>query len=119
VRTLILLIIEVEPPEGISARKLVLETSKHNVLTAYSGEQGLALLRRFPNVDAVVVHTQLKDLPCSEVAHAVRQLNPKLPIISISPNNNACEPHDFSLSSHEPQQLLQLLADEFDADTRN
>jgi hypothetical protein len=26
--------IEIEQPEGLSARKLVLETSKHNVITA-------------------------------------------------------------------------------------
>lgn len=29
--------IEPEMPESVSARKLVLETAKHNVITAYGG----------------------------------------------------------------------------------
>ena len=45
------LIVEVEPPEGISARKLVLETAKHNVITAYSAHEGLELFHRFPAID--------------------------------------------------------------------
>ena len=58
---LVILMIEVEQPEGISARKLLLETARHNVITAYGGNVGLALLRRFPNVDVAVVHTELAD----------------------------------------------------------
>lgn len=58
---LVILMIEVEQPEGVSTRKLVLETARHNVITAYSTDTGLRLLRRFPNVDVVVVHTELDD----------------------------------------------------------
>jgi hypothetical protein len=49
--------IEVEQPEGLSTRKLVLETARHNVITAYTAEGGMELLHRFPNVDVIVVHT--------------------------------------------------------------
>jgi hypothetical protein len=28
--------IEVEQPEGVSSRKLILETARHNVITAYT-----------------------------------------------------------------------------------
>jgi hypothetical protein len=53
--------VEVEQPEGISARKLILETARHNVITAYTGKGALELLRRFPNVDVAVVHTEQED----------------------------------------------------------
>lgn len=55
-RSLVILMIEEEQPEGLSARKLVVETVKHNVLTAYNAQDGIDLLRRFPAVDAVLVH---------------------------------------------------------------
>lgn len=43
----IVLMAEVEPPEGLSARKLVLETGKFNVITAYSVEEALETLVAF------------------------------------------------------------------------
>jgi hypothetical protein len=40
--------VEVEQPEGIPARKLILEAARHNVITGYNGKDALELLRRFP-----------------------------------------------------------------------
>jgi response regulator RpfG family c-di-GMP phosphodiesterase len=76
VKKLVVLMIEVEQPEGVSARKLVLETAKHNVITAYSGKSGLQLFHRFPNVDAVVIHSRMGDLSCSEIARSVKTVDP-------------------------------------------
>jgi hypothetical protein len=56
---LVVLMVEVEQPEGISSRKLILETARHNVLTAYSGDGAVNLLQRFPNVDLAAIHTEL------------------------------------------------------------
>jgi hypothetical protein len=47
------LIVENEPAQGLSTRKLLIETAKHNVLTAYTGGEGVRMLERFPNVDAL------------------------------------------------------------------
>ena len=58
-KSLVVLMIEMEQPEGLSSRKLIIETAKHNVLTAYNAEVGLDLLRRFPNVDLALVHSSL------------------------------------------------------------
>jgi len=69
---LVVLMVEVEQPEGISARKLILETARHNVITAYTGKGALELLRRFPNVDVAVVHTELED---TSFEKAISQLN--------------------------------------------
>lgn len=109
------LMIEVEQPEGISARKLVLETARHNVLTAYSGKDGLALMRRFPNVDVVIVHTELDRMPFGEVVRGVRQVRKDVPVIVITPRDVEPEGADYVLPSHEPQKLLDLLATEFEA----
>ena len=40
-KCLVVLMIETEQPEALSARKLVVETAKHNVLTAYDAQSGL------------------------------------------------------------------------------
>jgi len=118
VRKLVVLMIEVEQPEGVSARKLVLETAKHNVITAYSGKSGLRLLHRFPNVDAVVVHSGMVDLPCGEIVRHVKAAYPSLPVIVLSPTPDAhsCEPADYVVDSMVPNDILQLLADKFGAD---
>ncbi len=111
------LIIEVEQPEGISTRKLVLETERHNVLTAYTGDGGLDLMRRFPNVDVVVVHTEVDDLPFGEVVRQVKEIRPDVKVVALAPDGNRDpEGADYVISSYDPQTLLKLLAKEFRAD---
>lgn len=117
---LVVLMIEIEQPEGLSARKLVLETSKHNVITAYSGTSGIQLFRRFPNVDAVVVHVDLSDLSFETVVQQIREIRSDVPIIALSPIPGlVLEGVDFVIPSHEPQAILQVLADNFKASTSN
>jgi hypothetical protein len=65
-----LLIVEPEPAEALSTRKLVVETGKFNVITAYSGEEALASLERFPGVDGVVVHSGMEDILPAKIATA-------------------------------------------------
>lgn len=116
----IVLMIEVEQPEGLSARKLVLETSKHNVITAYSGASGIQLFKRFPNVDAVVVHVDLSDLSFENVVGQIREIRQNIPIIALSPIPDlALEGVDYVIPSHEPQAILKVLADNFNASTSN
>lgn len=107
--SLVLLMIESEQPEGISSRKLVVETAKHNVLTAYRPDTGLALLRRFPAVDAILVHASVLDhLPLIPQLH---EISPEIPIIVTAPRaTEHFDGADYTVSSHEPQQLLDLLA---------
>lgn len=117
---LIVLMIEVEQPEGLSARKLVLETSKHNVITAYSGAAGIGLFRRFPDVDVLVVHVDICDMPFPQVIQEIRQIRPLIPIIALSPQGHAVlDGVDYVIPSHEPQALLAILAEQFNASTSN
>jgi hypothetical protein len=111
-RSLVILMIEEEQPEGLSARKLVVETVKHNVLTAYSGNDGIDLLQRFPAVDAVLVHAaQIEKRP--NLIREVKTLAQEVPIILASPFAMDGLPEvDFVVDSHKPQELLKLLAED-------
>ena len=118
--SLVVLMVEMEQPEGISARKLVIETAKHNVITAYNGGDGLALLRRFPKVDAVIVHEKIRDISFEGMAREVRQIRPDVRIVALSPSHHVpVNGADFVVSSHDPQGLLTLLAKEFQVPTNN
>lgn len=110
VASLVVLMMEEEQPEGLSARKLVVETAKHNVLTAYSLPEGLDLLHRFPNVDIILVHSKLlQEKP--DLLTEVKRTCPGKPIILATPFATETRPEvDFVVDSHKPQDLIRLLA---------
>ena len=115
---LIVLMVEVEQPEGISSRKLILETARHNVLTAYSGDGAANLLRRFPNVDLAIVHTELEGTEFHSAVRRLKEIRPDLYIVAISPvDNGDLEGVNAVLSSYDPQELLEFLATHFEAAT--
>jgi CheY-like chemotaxis protein len=104
------LVIEREYPGNISARKLVIETAKMNVISAYSAAEAIATLRRYPAVDGIVLSAEVQDMPCAVAAKALKQIQPNVPLIVISPNaHESCDHADHRLSSHDPQQLLEVL----------
>ena len=115
---LVVLMVEVEQPEGISSRKLILETARHNVISAYSGDGAIDLLRRFPNVDVAVIHTELEDSQFERLVGEIKKIRPDLPVVALSPfpQGNA-EGVDHTLSSYDPQLLLHLLAERYEAAT--
>ena len=118
VHSLIVLMIETEQPEGLSARKLVVETAKHNVLTTYSGMDGLEMLRRFPNVDTVMVHGFLPT--CEDVIDAILKMNPAMPVIVASPVvGKEYAGATYVIPSHSPAALLEVLATKFGASLDN
>ncbi len=107
--------VEAEQPEGLSARKLVVETEKHNVLTAYNAEVGMHLLKRFPNVDVILVHQELLKHRSGYLAE-IKKHSPNTPIILASPLANTIAPEaDFVVDSFQPHELLDLLNSRFDA----
>ena len=108
--SLVVLMMEEEQPEGLSARKLVVETAKHNVLTAYTLRDGLDLLHRFPNVDVIMVHSRLLDQK-PDLLSEVRRTCPGKPIVLASPfANDHRREVDYIVDSHKPHDLIQLLA---------
>lgn len=68
---------------GLRIRKLLLEAQHYIVLTAPSGQEGLALLQSH-SVDAVVLDYQMPTMNGAEVARSIRQKFPDLPIVMLS-----------------------------------
>lgn len=118
-KSIVMLMIEEEQPEGLSARKLVVETAKHNVLTAYNAKNGIDLLRRFPNIDAVLVHARALD-ERPNLLGEVKAIAPTAPVILASPGANHARPEArFIIDSHQPHELVTLLADGLKVDVSN
>jgi CheY-like chemotaxis protein len=104
-----ILVAEPEPNESLSVRKLILETAKYNVLTAHSTQEALDLVHLFPNIDASVL-VMNKVIDCETIAETVRSLTDKIIIVMLSPVIGAkCDGADFTLSSHEPEELVALM----------
>lgn len=104
------LVVDREYASSISTRKLVIETAKLNVITAYSSVEAIETLRRFPRVDGVVMDASLPDMPCVELVRALKEIQPKIVIIAISgPELAHCEGADHHLDTFEPVRLLELL----------
>lgn len=104
------LVIDREFPGSISTRKLVLETAKFNVLTAYSGREALGLFKRFPALDGVVMDGALDDIPAEDLARGIKAIEPNCPIVVISaPDYNDCPSADIQVESFQPAELLETL----------
>ena len=104
------LVVDREFPGSISTRKLVIETAKLNVLTAYSGTEALELLKRFPAVNGAVIDAGVGDMSTDDLVGGLKALQPKLPVIVISaPGFDDCAAADYHLESFQPSKLLEVL----------
>jgi CheY-like chemotaxis protein len=104
------LVIDHEYPGSISTRKLVIETEKLNVITAYSAQDAIQALTRFPAVDGVVMDDRVEGLPCEELIKRLRAIRNDVPIILISPTGfETCGGEDHHVSSFDPKDLLAKL----------
>jgi response regulator RpfG family c-di-GMP phosphodiesterase len=104
------IVIDREYASSISTRKLVIETAKLNVITAYSSLEAIETLGRFPAVDGVVLDAGLTDMPCADLIRALRVIQPKLVVVAISgPRRDFCDGANHHLDTFEPARLLELL----------
>jgi CheY-like chemotaxis protein len=69
--------------DGLTVRKLFLETMGYEVLTASSGRTGLDLLGTH-TIDAVVLDYRMPEMDGEAVATELRRLKPDLPILMLS-----------------------------------
>ena len=108
------IVAEPAPPEGLSSRKLVIETAYYNVLTVHSASELMEIIDIFPKADAVIIHVALPHLNMSEATRKVREKMPNSLIIALAQTSSAVHNEvDELLSSHEPQALLALLEERF------
>jgi DNA-binding NtrC family response regulator len=104
------LVVDREFPGSISTRKLVIETAKFNVITAYSGREALEMMRRFPAIDGVVMDGELDDIPAEHLTQELKKVDPKTTVIAIcAPGNADCPSADIVLESFQPAKLLETL----------
>ncbi|MDP9050895.1 MAG: response regulator [Acidobacteriota bacterium] len=104
------LVVDREFSANISTRKLIIETAKFNVITAYSGRESLETAERFPAIDGVVLDAGLRDMPADDVVNTLKKRYPKLPIIVIcAPGADDCPAADYHLEFFDPATLLELL----------
>lgn len=107
------LVAEKEPAAALSTRKLVLETANFNVITAYTVKEATKFFRVAPKLYSAVILSS--DLPGAlRFAKEVKEEQPKLPIISVSPNRStSLKGADHHVSSHEPETLAELCRELF------
>jgi response regulator RpfG family c-di-GMP phosphodiesterase len=104
------LVVDQEHASSLSTRKLVLETAKYNVITAYSAKESVELLRRFPAVDGAIVDSTVDDIPCDELAKVLKTVQPNLRVIAICPPGRGyCESADYMVPSFQPASLLEMM----------
>jgi CheY-like chemotaxis protein len=104
------LVVDREFSGSISTRKLVIETAKFNVITAYSGTEAIETLERFPRVDGIVLDAGLCDGSCFDLVTALREIQPRLIVIAVSaPGADPVPNADHQLESFDPRRLLALL----------
>jgi response regulator RpfG family c-di-GMP phosphodiesterase len=104
------LVIDREYSGSISTRKLVIETAKLNVITAYSAAESIQTLLRFPNIDGIVLDAGIRDMSCNDLIATLKHSYPSIPIIVINaPGTIECPGADHQLESFDPRKLLGLL----------
>jgi CheY-like chemotaxis protein len=104
------LVVDRETSSAISTRKLIIETAKFNVVTAYSSNEAIETLQRYPALDGVVADAAMTDISCEELVDALKSLNPNIPIIVVAtPRGTPCTRADYTLESFDPRKLLALL----------
>lgn len=107
------IIAEPFPYEGISTRKLVLETAYYNVITAYSYEELRETVRRFPAVDCVVVHSELPNLNETGGLQELKRALTQPLVLLVPPAQESRRDSEHVVSSHDPQALLSKLREMF------
>jgi len=101
--------IDVEMPEGLSTRKMLIESLKHNVLSAYSAEEGIELATR-NDVDLVMLDPKLNDVTCREVSRRIHEIKPHVPVLVVAPTPyTECDGADVTISSFSPADLVDYL----------
>ncbi len=104
------LVVDREFPGSISTRKLVIETAKFNVLTAYSAREALETLREFPAIHGAVLDGDMREMPCDVLVKGLKEIKPGLPVVVITgPDEANCGNADHHLESFDPKQLLGIL----------
>ena len=109
------LVVDHEFAGSISSRKLILETAKFNVITAYSYPEARATLELFPNVNACVVNAR-SDGRAEALLRHIQQAHPKVKCVITGSRTDLDMKVDLHIETYSPDALLQGLRKLFPAD---
>lgn len=104
------LVVDRESSSAISTRKLIIETAKFNVITAYSSTEAIDTLKRFPALDGVVTDSGMTDMECDTLIASLKAVRKEIPVVVIcTPRGTPSKLADHSLETFDPKKLLDLL----------
>ncbi len=109
------LVVDSEHSGAISTRKLVLETAKYNVITAYSCDEAAAELERFPRVDAVVMNESMPGEACQGFLEGLRERLPEVKLLIVGDYGRFGNLADRVVPGFMPAELLLALQEMFPA----
>lgn len=100
---------------GLRIRKMILERSGYDVLTAEAGEDGLSVFER-ESIDAVVVDFFMPGMDGGAVAKEMKRRKPNVPIILLSafyslPEGATAAVDAFLTKGDSPEILLKKLTE--------
>ena len=105
---LALLVVEPENSSPVSTRKLLLESAKHTVITAFSAEEAIQTFERFPKVDAIIINGELPG--GSRIAKRVKGQNPGMTIVCVDSHIAATAKWaDKTADGHDPIAFLEMI----------
>jgi hypothetical protein len=110
------LVVDREFAGSISSRKLVIETAKFNVITAYSLEEAEATLERFPLLHGIVISAGNDDA-VSSFLKQVRATHPRIKLVLTGSSVDGNAPCDAHVESYAPDRLLAALRKLFPEDS--
>lgn len=102
------LMLDREFSTGISSRKLVIETAKFNVITAYSQAEALETLAAYPAINGAVIDEHAEGIQCADLVDKLKQIKPSLPVITVG-SQRICGNADYYVESFNPEKLLAVL----------
>jgi hypothetical protein len=111
------LVVDREFAGSISSRKLVLETAKFNVITAYSFAEAKVMLDRFPRVDGVVL-TMDREGQAEQFLVWTRAHHAQQKIVVTGPGEVAEGLADSHIEGFAPDKLLRILRELFPEDAK-
>ena len=107
-----LLVVDREFAGSISTRKLVLETAKFNVITAYGYKEAVATLERYPALQAVVVSADRSGESQAFLKY-VTKTHPGVRRVMTGLSTDGEDLVDRRVESYSPDQLLNALRELF------
>jgi hypothetical protein len=102
----------IEPPpeqQAVTTRRLAMQMAKFNVLPAESVAEGFAILKKFPNLDAIVLHP---DAPGADDTAAIKELksiNDSRLLIAIGERSGLSHADHYVPDDAPNDELVELL----------